>query len=208
MSSSPDPFHDPSASMADDSAAPKKSRRGCFLGCLIFSGIVVLVCCGGGYWLMTFVSDQLGSEVQRRVADNPIVQEQIGEVQSVQFELMETARQSQSAQEDGKPGVLVFSIEGSTGSGQIIVRQDDANQPDFDSITLVTSEGDQIPLGPSGGSDPDSIESEMGDIDSELNIDTGELDSSESRSGGASIDTESSDSSGSIETSETGQTVP
>lgn len=168
-----DPF-DESPAGAQTEAPFKKSRRGCFLGCAIVSGIVMLVCCGGGYWAMDFVSQQLGDQVVRQTAGDPVMAEHIGELETARFEWWETGQQSQQAKAEGKNGVMVFSIEGSKGSGQLLVDQDASNQPDFDSMTLVLEDGSRFPLaGSTEGSD--DLDAQLDGLEDGISIDTGEL---------------------------------
>ena len=172
MSSNPnDPFegNGPSPYMDPSQSSPKKSRRGCLIGCTAISLLTMLVCCGGGYWIMSFVSGEMSREVQRRLAGNPVVEEHIGEVQSVSLEILETSRQTQKAQEDGKKGVLVFSLEGSKSSGQLRVDQNDSNEPDFSSALLVMPDGSRYQIDASSetdldGMDFDDLEMELGDM--------------------------------------------
>jgi hypothetical protein len=98
-----------------------------------------------------------------------VVEEHIGEVRSVSLEILETSRQTQKAQEDGKKGVLVFSLEGSKSSGQLRVDQNDSNEPDFSSALLVMPDGSRYAIDASSetdldGMDVDDLEMELGDM--------------------------------------------
>lgn len=176
MSMNPnDPFNNPNDPLPQSQiAAPKKGRSGCLIGCGIVSGLVLLVCCGGIYWAMTFVSGEMAKEVERRLIDNEVVAENIGQLESVSLELMETSRQTQQAQEEGKRGVLVFSLEGSQGDAQLHIEQDAANQPDFTSATLVMPDGERIPIDASAPSD---IDIDLDALEMELDemIDSGDV---------------------------------
>jgi hypothetical protein len=154
-------------------AAPKKSRSGCLIGCGVASVLMLLVCCGGGYWLFQFVSGEMSRELERRLAGNPVMQEHIGELESVRLDFMETSQQSQQAQQEGKRGVLVFTVEGSKGNGQLHVNQDESNQPDFSTATLVLPDGTRLPVDASVESDDidlDGLEMDIEDL-----IDSGQL---------------------------------
>ncbi|MEM8668256.1 MAG: hypothetical protein AAGG48_12135 [Planctomycetota bacterium] len=174
--SSSDPF-DNAATM--DSEAPpvaKKSRRGCLIGCGIVSGIFLLVCCGGGYWGYKFVTEQFGLLVKDQVAGNPVIQEQLGDVESVTFDFRATSTETQKANEQGNPGVLVFNVEGSKANGQLLVDQGPGNEPDFDSMTLVTEDGTRIPINAVDELENEMLEDiDMDDIDLP-EIDTGDVD--------------------------------
>lgn len=177
MSTNPnDPFNNPAQPMGQPQGGPpQKSRgKGCLIGCGIASVVMLLVCCGGGYWMYNFVSGELGREVQRRVADNPVIKEHVGQLESVSLDLMETSKQSQQAQEEGKQGVLVFQLEGSQGSGQLLVEQATGSEPDFSTATLVLPNGTRHAI---DASDPNDIDINASDLDMELEdlIDSGEM---------------------------------
>ena len=120
MSTNPnDPFQNPNA-VGYEQAPPKKGK-GCLIGCLLIGLVGLLVCCGGGYFLFSAGMSISGEALTAQIQDDPSIREHIGEIESASFSFSGTMEEAQSAQaEGGQPGA-VFEIEGSKGSGRLII---------------------------------------------------------------------------------------
>lgn len=106
-------------SYADESFSPRarepeKSSSTCLILGLIFGGVgaFVLLCGGCCVGVVMFGLDQIGSEIERDLADNPVIQEHIGNFQT--FE-MDKWKSIQHSDED----IYVFRVSGPNGSGTI-----------------------------------------------------------------------------------------
>jgi hypothetical protein len=159
-----------------ESPAPKKSGKGCLIGCGIAGLVCVLLCCGGVLMFGQFISTTLATEYQRQLEGNPVVVEHIGEIDSLDVDwmttwskTMEEAEKQQQGQQ-GSDAMLVFNIEGSKGSGQIILVPDEGggDGPGMNSAKLVMPDGSEYPIAT-------GVE-EMEDLDLEGLIDSGDLD--------------------------------
>jgi hypothetical protein len=115
--------------------------------------VLFLGCCG----LMgfgAFAAFQVPAEaVKQQYANHPVIQEHIGEIQSVSINLGATGQEQQKSADDGgaTPGstLMVFDIRGSKGSGQIIAEQQPGDPPGqaFSKATLRMPQG-EFPLTP------------------------------------------------------------
>lgn len=110
----------------------------------IIGGFIVvgaLVCCGGLYFTYQAGKTMLAESIRTELRGNPVIEENLGEIQSLEMNLGATGQQNQG--QDG-PDVLVFDAEGSKGSGQIAVRPDQAGG--FTSAELILPDGERIEL--------------------------------------------------------------
>ncbi len=107
--------------------APKGSSSALkwVLGILAGLGLLVVLCCGGGYLVMRFGLDQLGAQVAEQVREDPVVVEHIGNVQSVEPDIFGTPEYQQQT---GDSEAMVFTIQGDKGSGVLKGRQTGPNQ--------------------------------------------------------------------------------
>jgi predicted dehydrogenase len=97
---------------------PKKSRLWLWL-LLGGGGVLALMCCGC-FGLMLFGFNVIEEELTTQLRKDPVVQERIGEVESVEFDFMKSIDETQK--EGGDDEALVFEIKGSKGSGTVIGR--------------------------------------------------------------------------------------
>lgn len=182
MSMSPNnPFEDDQNDQGDaQSSAPAKSRKGCLIGCSIAGILALLVCCGGvvllmrggGQMLADFMNTALSSEYQRQLAGNPVIVEHIGEIVSLDFDLSTTFEEAQKSAERGEETHWVFKIEGSKGSGTLIVQQDTSGGgTDIKSATLVMPDGTRHSIDVSATPAVEELEFDLSDM-----IDAGEID--------------------------------
>ena len=157
--------------------AAKKPRSRLLIWVIgIFGGLVflgVLGCCGGGYFLLNFLT----GEYQRQLAGNPVIVEHLGEIESMGMNLTKTAEAAESS--DGNS--FAFDIQGSLASGTILVKQDPSGDgTGIESAELILSDGSryQVPL---GGNSPQ-------EVDFDFEIDSGEIDPGEFDAGVESTD--------------------
>jgi hypothetical protein len=170
MSMTPNnPFDDPQRNqMAAQGPPAAKSRKGCLLGCGIAAALSLLLCCGGGLVLTQFTFSMIASEYQRELAGNPVIVEHIGEIQSLDVSWGGIFEEAQKAGEQGGQGSLVFDVEGSKGSGRIVVEPDQGQAGgggDLGAGTLIMPDGNRYPLDPSAGpAGIEELELQMNDL--------------------------------------------
>ncbi|MFG0263071.1 MAG: hypothetical protein ACF788_11820 [Novipirellula sp. JB048] len=123
MSMSPDnPFEpNPNSRFATQEGPPPKNDVWKWvLGILAVLGLLgAVVCCGGGYVMYRMGKGMIAEQVKHELGVNPIIQEQIGEIQSADLNFTATAEVGQE-----KPGVLVFDLVGSEGTAVLEIQQD------------------------------------------------------------------------------------
>ena len=139
-----------------DGPPPQSSKKGCLIGCGIVGLIGLLVCCGGvAYFgvkgpamLEGLVNESLATEFKPKLAADPSVQEQIGEIQSLEFDFTRTIENAQKASEPGSEPPMAFRIQGSAGSGIVYIVQDKSAPGGLGikSGTLVMEDGTEYPL--------------------------------------------------------------
>ena len=139
-----------------DGPPQKSSKKGCLIGCGIVGLIGMLVCCGGvAYFgvrgpamLEGLVNESLAVDLQPKLAADPSVQEQIGEIQTLTFDFTKTIENAQKAAESGGDPPMAFRIQGSAGSGMVYIVQDKAAKGGLGikSGTLVMDDGSEYPL--------------------------------------------------------------
>ena len=169
-----DPFQnsnaDPSyGSQNYDQQTPKKSNKGCLIGCSIAGVVGLLLCCGVVGVGAMYGMSAFGEIVKAELDGNPVIVEHIGEIESVDFSFGGTA----GAAEDnpGAGNALVFDIKGDKGSGQVVIVQDKTGQSPIESAKLVLPDGSELPL--DLGSGPSDVEAM--DFDLDEMIESGEV---------------------------------
>jgi hypothetical protein len=119
---------------APQQPAPKKGPNwfliiGVGIGALVLGGAAVGVCCCGGLGLaVPALTQVVGDEVAKQVADDPVIQEHIGDIETITYNFTE----SMEASADGDER-MAFDVSGSKGSGLLIV--EGANSGDEIDIT-------------------------------------------------------------------------
>jgi len=175
---------------------PQKSKnRGCLIGCGVAALIGLLICCGGiAYFgvkgpafLANAVNQAMAEQVRSQLSVEPNVQQQIGDIQSLEFDFTKTIENAQKASEAGEEPKMAFRIQGTKGSGVVLIENDAAgpNGAGIKSGTLVMDDGTEYPL------DMEAIRSDAPtdlQIDFDDMIDEGQ---SESKAGAEATDTES-----------------
>ena len=89
---------------------------------LLLGGMGMLFClCCGGAALVYFGFNIIEQELTPQLENDPVVQEHIGEVQSVEFDFMKSIDENETG---GDAEALVFRVEGTKGSGHVIGRSE------------------------------------------------------------------------------------
>ena len=138
---------------------PKQAGNSCLWVFAIVGVLAVvggLVCCGGGYFLFNAATDLVAEAAAQELKKNPVVKEHIGNIESLEINLRESAKQNQETE----GVVFVFDIKGDKGSGKIVVVPGE-NENEFESINLVMDDGTthEIPVESFDfGKDRDDIE--------------------------------------------------
>lgn len=132
-----------------DSSPPppaKKSNLGCILA--VVGGIALvglLVCCGGGYSLMSVGFDMMGAQATTAIRANPIANEKIGEVKSCKVDFAASAAHPENQNSDGERQIMVFNVEGTKGSGVLTAQVvDEPGQQNLKPVELRMSTGEVI----------------------------------------------------------------
>ncbi len=150
MSMSPNnPFEDPQNDQGylqdqGSGQTPKtKSGKGCLIGCGIAGILGLLLCCGGGVFMVQFGVSALADQLERQIAGDPAIVEHIGDIESLEVNWSATIEEAQKTgdQDSG----LIFEIKGSKGSGQFLVKQDKGGEG-IDMATLILPDGTRIPV--------------------------------------------------------------
>ncbi len=141
-------------------APPKNSNKKWLVGCGIVGLLGMLICCGGvayfaykGPQMLTdAVNAAMAGELQAQLSTDATVQDQLGEIESLEFDFAET--QQSAAQSGGGEPKLAFRVKGSKGEGVVLVVPDQSSggSPKMKSGTLVMSDGTEYPLDLSSGS--------------------------------------------------------
>lgn len=134
----------------------KSSNRGCWIGCGVVALIGLLICCGGiAYFgvkgpafLANAVNEAMADQVRGQLAVEPNVQAQIGEIQSLEFDFTKTIENAQKASESGQEPKMAFRIQGTKGSGVVLIENDPSGPggAGIKSGTLVMDDGTEYPL--------------------------------------------------------------
>lgn len=136
------------------SPPPSKSGKGCLIGCLGVGFLAVFVCCGGTVAVMYFALSVLSDEYKRQLTGNPVIEEHIGNIESMEFSWSATVEENSGNQGGGAQ--IGFEIQGSKGSGRVLIEQDQGAGNMIKSAILVLPDGTRIPIDLSGS--PDSID--------------------------------------------------
>lgn len=123
MASPTDPPQDFSDNPYQPASTPKSKKGGntvliIFAVIGILGTVGVVACCGLGGAGFYAAMNVISSEVQTLVADDPVVQEKIGDIQSTKLNMGFTTK----VQEDEGKRTFVFDIEGSNGSGTLTAK--------------------------------------------------------------------------------------
>lgn len=108
------------------SQPPKRSSNTWLWVLGIGGGVMLLLCCGCGvgmYYAWQGVTGVMGGWVKEQVADDPVIKEHIGEVESVTLNLIAVGEEAERNPPVKGEEKLVFDIKGSKGSGKLLGSQ-------------------------------------------------------------------------------------
>lgn len=124
---------------------PEKSSSTCLILGLVFGGLggLVLLCGGCCFGFMWFGFGEIERQVRAELAENPVIQEHIGEVRT--FEMQKLESMQRMAQQ---PDTFVFRISGDKGSGTVeaVCRDDGTGTFEVISGQLILDSGESFPL--------------------------------------------------------------
>jgi hypothetical protein len=126
--------------------APPKSNKTCLIVLLILGGLLLgCLCCGGlAYWGFRASAGQVGTIISSGVADNEVIQEHIGEIQSSEVLWMESI---QYVAESGKQNYFILDLKGSKGNGKLTIHvQENGAAADVETGELTLPDGTVVPL--------------------------------------------------------------
>lgn len=127
---------------------PKRSNIWLWvLGGVGIATLLVCGCCGGLSWWGVSASGQVITQFLREeVRDSPIVAEHLGEITTLNMNLVESGKMKR--ERGGTNNVLVIDAEGTKGSGKFIAEQSPSPQPGrfFDRIDLRLPSGEEISI--------------------------------------------------------------
>lgn len=133
------PYGEPEPASFHTARPPKESKRkrNLLLAFAVGLGMgAVFLCCGGGVLLVNVGTGMLASEIQQLLADNPLVQEHLGEIQSFEMDFTDSLN-------EGDEDTYVYEAVGTKGSGHFVVEHvtDDAGDEELVHATLKMSGG-------------------------------------------------------------------
>ena len=121
---------------------PPKSSAGLWIA-LAMGGILLLVCGGGCMGLLIFGMNISEQEIITQLRDNPKLREHIGEIQSLNIDLVASSAQDESE-------VFVYNVKGNKGSGTLTIHE--GTSDDFETLveeaTLRLPDGTQVQIVP------------------------------------------------------------
>jgi len=127
---------------------PRKSNAWIWiLGIVGVLGLGMVICCGaGGYFAYSAGVNMMAEMVKEAVADDPQVQEHIGEITSMPMNLIKSTEETEKR--GTGDNILVFEAKGTKGNGEFIVHQPKRPQPGevFKKIDLRLPSGEEISI--------------------------------------------------------------
>lgn len=178
MSMSPNnPFEDPQNDqgyLQDQGNLPaKKSGKGCLIGCGVVGLLGLVLCCGGGIFMVQFGVGALGDQLQTQIAGDPAIVEHIGGIESMEVSWGATIEEAQQGGEQDSG--LVFEIKGDKGSGKLLIKEDKSGGSDVGMATLILPDGTRIPIGlDSDGGGIEDLDADLEDMFDSGDIDSGD----------------------------------
>lgn len=152
-----------SATFQPDATPPAKTTSGLKIVLIVLAvlGLIGLLICGGFVALVFFGLSQVDEQYRNQLEGNPVLVQEIGELESVDVKITET----RADQESGSPQ-MVMDVTGSEGTGTVVatVAQDGTNR--IIAATLETEDGRVVELPIENGAANFNFD--------ELDIDTGE----------------------------------
>ena len=138
---SPHPYKPPASSFYGPPPQPKSSV-GLWIA-VVVGGVLLLICGGGCVALVVFGLNVAEEEITAQLRDNPKLREHIGEIQSLNMDIVASGAQDDS-------DVFVYNVKGDKGSGKLTIREGTGNN--FETIveeaTLRMPDGTEIKVVP------------------------------------------------------------
>ncbi|QDV47400.1 hypothetical protein Enr13x_73090 [Stieleria neptunia] len=162
--------HNPFETAPDQFGQPASESSKTWLWVLGIIGAVFLfgtvLCCGLMFYAWDQASGVIAQVAVEEYADDPILKEKIGTIQSSQMSLREAMEEST---QDETSTAMVFTIEGDKGRGKLIHRTND--QTEQVTVKLVMENGEEFDL---------EVRQTFGDLETELEgdgepVENGEL---------------------------------
>ena len=131
-------------------ASPPAKKSNLWLWILLGVGggaAALVICCGGGtYWAISASSRMVGDALRQEVRGNPIVEERLGEIASLEANLVESGEETQKR--GGSNNWVVMDAKGSKGNGKFIIQSSPSPQPGnmFTSIELRMPSGETFTI--------------------------------------------------------------
>jgi hypothetical protein len=111
------PLVEPPSSPSGSIPSRSELDAGWPLSLLVFVSLLgLLLCAGSGWWGMHFMMDPEGDRWVRQFQGHPVLREQLGDVSSTRYDLRGTFGESHEE-------TMVFFVQGSKGSGQLVVTE-------------------------------------------------------------------------------------
>jgi hypothetical protein len=144
--SGPSPFSDPgppASSYYGPPPTPRKSSAALWWGLGIGGAVLLLACGGTCTGLLMFGMNIAEEEIAAQLRDEPKFREHIGELQSLDMDLI-----ASGAEDDDE--VFVYKVRGSKGSGKVTIHEgeDDDGNTTVEKATLRLSDGTQVQVVP------------------------------------------------------------
>lgn len=143
-----DPNNPYGASSTMQPPPPKKSNTWLWI-LLGVGGVLILGCCGcaglmyfGGQQAMNAGMSVIATQLRPKLAEDPVVQQHIGEIQSLEGDFGASIQESNAS---GSQGELVFNIKGTKGEGVIIGKPANGNAS-LENGRLRLKSGEEFPL--------------------------------------------------------------
>lgn len=138
-----------SATFQPDGSPPARSTSGLKIVLIVLAVLAVLglLVCAGFAGLVYFgfnkSQEMVGQEFKSQLEGNPVLEEEIGELQTVTLSIIETAKRQQEGAGDQR---MVMRVEGTEGKGTVLatVRQDGSKR--ITAATLETEDGRTVEL--------------------------------------------------------------
>ncbi|QDV60967.1 MULTISPECIES: hypothetical protein [Crateriforma] len=158
MSNAPnDPFGNQNPGAGYQQPPAKKSNTWLWVLGILAALLLVgaLACCGGGYFFASKFTEFAGMAIVEQLSDNPVIQDNVGDIESASINLQETA---QYAQDNPGENRMIVDIVGSKSDAQLAIEQ---QGEDVASAELIMPDGTtyDVPLEGTG------FDTDMGDID-------------------------------------------
>ncbi|MCG8649812.1 MAG: cytochrome c oxidase assembly factor 1 family protein [Pirellulales bacterium] len=87
----------------------------------LFSLLILVICCGVGFWLYKFIDGTMSELYRSQLESNPVIVEHVGEDISIS---MDVAGTTKAQQETNDNKLIAFTLEGSKGTATVIIKPD------------------------------------------------------------------------------------